>query len=71
MISTPVLQAFKDEIVKLSSKPINLTKGQAALAATGLLGAGMFAEQAKDDFFSGRRARKEQAKMMGVSSWKT
>ena len=66
MIPTPTLKAFREEIIKLSSKPITLTKGKAGLAAAGLLGGGMLLEQAKDDMLQGRRQRRDHARAMGM-----
>ena len=74
MIFSPeMLEAFSDELVKLSSAAAapaaaaKLSKGQiAGLLGLGAVG-GAVAEQAKDDAFAGRRMRLQQAQAQGVS----
>jgi len=65
MISKETVAAFTDEVTKIAK----LGKVKAGLAATGLVGAGMAAEQAKDDMLQGRRQRIGQARAMGMKNF--
>jgi hypothetical protein len=76
MTFTPeLMSAFSDELVKLSSAPAKAAKMSGkmkallGLTAAGGVAAGAAGEQAKDDIFSGRRMRQQQARAQGVSQY--